>query len=164
MDSDEEISLDYEEERNSYNCSGDNVTTEAAAAVEEEYCSHHSKKDYTVLKEEMIKQLQENDISEVFSVLSVSRGTTCTFLLQQSWKVSSIFEDWFSDEERLHKSVEISSKEISPKPENYCKICMEMSTSRPCYPPLAAISFAQIAGGLTSRSRSTTAPVILALL
>ncbi|KAH6815955.1 hypothetical protein C2S53_017380 [Perilla frutescens var. hirtella] len=126
MDSDEEIPLDSEEESNSYNYSGDDVTTEAAAAaVEEEYCSHHSKKDYTVLKEEMIKQLQENDISEVSGVLSVSRGTTCTLLLRQSWKVSSIFEDWFSDEERLRKSIGISSKKISPKPENYCKIFME---------------------------------------
>ncbi|KAH6786540.1 hypothetical protein C2S52_006092 [Perilla frutescens var. hirtella] len=126
MDFDEEIPLDSKEERNSYNCSVDDVTTEtAAAAAEEEYCNHHLKKDYTVLKEEIIKQLQENDISEVSGVLSVSRGTTCTLLLRQSWKVSSIFEDWFSDEERLRKSVGISSKEISPKPENYCKIFME---------------------------------------
>ncbi|KAH6761915.1 hypothetical protein C2S52_019348 [Perilla frutescens var. hirtella] len=89
MDSDEEIPLASEEERDSYNCSGDDVTAE-------DDCSHHSKKDYTVLKEERIKQLQENDISEVSGVLSISRGTACTLLLRQSWK-----------------------------PENYCKICME---------------------------------------
>lgn len=122
MDSDEEIPMDFIEESDSYLCTGDD---EEEAAAEGEECSHRSKKDYTVLREESMKQLQEDDISKVSSVLSVSRGIACTLLLHKSWKLSSVFEDWFADEDGLRTAIGISRKQLSPKLGNYCKVCLE---------------------------------------
>lgn len=85
------------------------------------------KKYYTVLKEETLKQLQENDISQVCSFLAVSRGIACTLLLRKRWSVSSVFEDWFADEDRVRDAVGISNKQNRKpsKHKTYCKICME---------------------------------------
>ncbi|KAK6144662.1 hypothetical protein DH2020_021482 [Rehmannia glutinosa] len=72
------------------------------------------KKHYKTLKQEEIKQLQQNDISTVSNVLSVSRGVACTLLCQNNWSLSSVYEKWFSDEnkipERSHR--EIGNTEI----------------------------------------------------
>ncbi|KAH6803041.1 RING/U-box superfamily protein [Perilla frutescens var. frutescens] len=76
-----------------------------------------------------MKQLQENDILQVSSLLAVSRGIACTLLLRKNWSVSSVSDEWFADEERVRVAVGISTKpkpkQITNKEKNYCKICME---------------------------------------
>lgn len=112
--------MDSEEENDSCNSSGDDDLVFEAAAKDS--CHHHH---YTILTEETIKQLLQNDVSEVSTVLSVSRGIACSLLLHKSWNVSSILEHWFTDEEGLREAIGISRKQIPPKVENLCKICFE---------------------------------------
>lgn len=84
---------------------------------------HHH---HTILTEESIKKLQQNDVSEVSTVLYVSRGIACTLLLHKSWNVSSILEHWFTDEEGLREAIGLSRKQTPPNLEkNHCKICFE---------------------------------------
>ncbi|KAI3470574.1 hypothetical protein Pfo_027237 [Paulownia fortunei] len=80
-------------------------------------------KHYTILKEEDIRQLQDNDISTVSNVLSISRGVACTLLCRNNWSLSSVYDDWFADEERAHEPVRILAKRKSRK--QVCKICYE---------------------------------------
>ncbi|KAL0403562.1 UNVERIFIED_CONTAM: putative E3 ubiquitin-protein ligase ARI8 [Sesamum radiatum] len=82
-------------------------------------------KQYTVLTEEAIKQLQENDISEVSDVLAVSRALACTLLSRYNWDVSSVFDKWFADEEKVRESIGISAKQKSVESSVHCKICLE---------------------------------------
>ncbi|KAK6144655.1 hypothetical protein DH2020_021475 [Rehmannia glutinosa] len=82
---------------------------------------HHT--HYKTLKQEEIKHLFENDISTVSNVLSVSRGVACTLLCQNNWSLSSVYEKWFSDENRIPDPVGESSLQKSEK--LTCKICYE---------------------------------------
>lgn len=125
-------------EEDFYNSSGDDAAEDIAeyssedddGGGDEELCST-PKKHYTVLKEETMKQLQENDITEVCSFLAVSRGIACTLLLRKRWSVSSVFEDWFADEDRVRDAAGISTNQKPNKHKAYCKICMEkVNTNR----------------------------------
>ncbi|KAK6144642.1 hypothetical protein DH2020_021462 [Rehmannia glutinosa] len=82
------------------------------------------KKHYKTLKQEEIKQLQQNDISTVSNVLSVSRGVACTLLCQNNWSLSSVYEKWFSDENKIPEEP-IGKSAIQKSEKLTCKICYE---------------------------------------
>ncbi|XP_057797292.1 probable E3 ubiquitin-protein ligase ARI5 [Salvia miltiorrhiza] len=68
-----------------------------------------TKKPYTILNEETLKHLQENDISQVSNLLAVTRGVACALLLRKKWHVESVLDEWFADEDKVRKSVGISA-------------------------------------------------------
>lgn len=90
--------------------------------------SHQSQKNYTILKEEDIRCRQEDDITKVSTVLSVSREAASLLLRRYNWSVSTVHEEWFSDEERVRKAVGLLEKPIvqfSADEEVTCGICFD---------------------------------------
>ncbi|XP_047943005.1 probable E3 ubiquitin-protein ligase ARI8 [Salvia hispanica] len=106
--------MDYEEE-DEYSSGDDGYASLEGPTIVND-------KPYKILNEETLKQLQQNDISEVSDLLGVTRGIACSLLLRHKWTVDSVLDDWFTDE-KLSQSfgggVPLLQNNL------YCKICME---------------------------------------
>ncbi|KAK8684855.1 hypothetical protein V6N13_040870 [Hibiscus sabdariffa] len=74
--------------------------------------SRRPKQGYTVLKEADIKQRQEDDISKVSTVLSISKVEATILLRRYNWNVNQVHEEWFADEERVRESVGLLEKPV----------------------------------------------------
>ncbi|KAL0349234.1 UNVERIFIED_CONTAM: putative E3 ubiquitin-protein ligase ARI7 [Sesamum angustifolium] len=75
---------------------------------------------YTILREEDVKKLVNNHISQVSTLLSVSRGLACHLLCRNNWCPNAVYDQWFADEER--------PDELPPQQESgeqLCGICFE---------------------------------------
>ncbi|KAL7128117.1 hypothetical protein ABFS83_14G294500 [Erythranthe nasuta] len=84
--------------------------------------------NYTILKEEDIRQRQEEDITTISTVLSISREAACILLRRYEWTVNNVHEAWFADEERVRKAVGILDKPLvkfTNSGEVICGICFE---------------------------------------
>ncbi|KNA22964.1 hypothetical protein SOVF_029080 [Spinacia oleracea] len=102
---------------------GDNAGYEYGYASDE-----GSEKTYTVLRESDIRQRQEESISHVSSVLSISRVAASVLLCHYKWNVSQLHDEWFADEERVRRSVGLLSKSVILFPndsEMTCGICFD---------------------------------------
>ncbi|CAH2059884.1 unnamed protein product [Thlaspi arvense] len=85
---------------------------------------------YVVLKEEEIRKHQRDDIEHVSTVLSISQVEAIVLLLHYQWSVSKVQDEWFTDEERVRKSVgllkepvaDLDGKEVN---NIECGICFE---------------------------------------
>lgn len=87
-----------------------------------------SQKNYTVLKEEDIRQRQEDDINRISAVLSIPREAACILLRRYNWSVNKVHEEWFADEERVRKTVGLLDKSFlqpSNVKEVVCGICFD---------------------------------------
>ncbi|PWA38893.1 IBR domain-containing protein [Artemisia annua] len=85
-------------------------------------------KKFTVLKEEDIKQRQEDDITKIVSVLSISRDSACMLLRCFSWSVTNVHEEWFANEEKVRKAVGLLENLDNKAPKSGelpCGICFE---------------------------------------
>lgn len=85
-------------------------------------------KNYTILKEDDISQRQEEDITTIASVLSISRDSACMLLRRYNWNVSNVHEAWFANENEVRKAVGIlDNTNIKPPKagELLCGICFE---------------------------------------
>ncbi|KAI3676900.1 hypothetical protein L1987_86515 [Smallanthus sonchifolius] len=85
-------------------------------------------KNYTVLKEDDIRQRQEDDITRICSVLSVSRDFACMLLRRYNWNVSNVHEAWFANEDEVRHVVGLLDKTDIKLPkagELPCGICFE---------------------------------------
>ncbi|XP_020082413.1 probable E3 ubiquitin-protein ligase ARI7 isoform X2 [Ananas comosus] len=71
----------------------------------EDIASHRQQHNYTILSEADTRQRQEEDISRVSTVLSISRSTACVLLRHYNWSVSKVHDEWFADEEKARKAV-----------------------------------------------------------
>ncbi|KAF5203327.1 Rbr-type e3 ubiquitin transferase, partial [Thalictrum thalictroides] len=58
-------------------------------------------KNCIILNQDNIRQRQQEDITEVSTLLSVSRASACILLLHYKWSVTGVNESWFSDEEKV---------------------------------------------------------------
>ncbi|XP_060172194.1 probable E3 ubiquitin-protein ligase ARI7 isoform X1 [Lycium barbarum] len=96
-----------------------------------------SQKNYTVLKEEDIRQRQEDDMTTISTLLSIPREAACILLRRYNWSVNKVHEEWFADEERVRKSAGLLEEPVVPLSrvkEVVCGICFEN------YPPDGIIS------------------------
>ncbi|KAJ8559822.1 hypothetical protein K7X08_003880 [Anisodus acutangulus] len=96
-----------------------------------------TQKNYTVLKEEDIRQRQEDDMTTISTLLSIPREAACILLRRYNWSVNKVHEEWFADEERVRKSAGLLEKPVVPLSrvkEVVCGICFEN------YPPDGIIS------------------------
>lgn len=87
-----------------------------------------SQKNYTILKEEDIKQRQEEDITKISTVLSIPREAACILLRRYNWSVNNVHEEWFAEEENVRRAVGILEKPFVKSPnfkEVSCGICFE---------------------------------------
>ncbi|XP_012487000.1 probable E3 ubiquitin-protein ligase ARI7 isoform X1 [Gossypium raimondii] len=91
--------------------------------------SRRPKLGYTVLQEADIKQRQEDDISKVSTVLSLSQVEATILLRHYNWNVNEVHDEWFSDEERVRKSVGLFERpvvDVSDASEFTCGICFDL--------------------------------------
>ncbi|KAL6188969.1 hypothetical protein ACLB2K_040359 [Fragaria x ananassa] len=84
--------------------------------------------NYVVLKELDIKERQEDDITSVSSVLSISRAASTILLRYYNWNVSEVLEAWFADEEKVRNTVGLLPEPVVQfvnSRELMCGICFE---------------------------------------
>ncbi|KMT16341.1 hypothetical protein BVRB_3g054880 [Beta vulgaris subsp. vulgaris] len=142
MDSDEELldSYDGDSGEDYYYSGGDSDMGDFIAGVDDDdedndadygYASDenaHVEKTYTVLKEGDIRQRQEENISHVSAVLSISRVAASILLCNYKWNVSQLHDEWFADEERVRRTVGLLSRPLvllSDAKELTCGICFD---------------------------------------
>ncbi|KAI5649050.1 hypothetical protein M9H77_35055 [Catharanthus roseus] len=88
---------------------------------------HRSQTNYTVLSEADIRQRQEENITQIAMVLSISRVAASILLRHYNWSVSKVNDEWFADEEKVRRLVGLLECPV-PLPdarELTCGICFE---------------------------------------
>ncbi|XP_034892558.1 probable E3 ubiquitin-protein ligase ARI7 [Populus alba] len=104
----------------------------AEAVDDTDDLSFRFQQSYTVLKEEDILHRQEDDVTRVSTVLSITRVAASILLRHYNWSVSKVHDAWFADEDAVRKSVGLLDKQVvqfSNARELTCGICFE---SIPC--------------------------------
>ncbi|PSS35870.1 E3 ubiquitin-protein like [Actinidia chinensis var. chinensis] len=90
--------------------------------------ARRQQKNYSVLKETDIRQFQEDDVTTVSTVLSISRVAASILLRHHHWSVSNVHEAWFADEDGVRKAVGLLEMPVLQFPnakELTCGICFE---------------------------------------
>ncbi|KAJ6325000.1 hypothetical protein OIU76_012147 [Salix suchowensis] len=90
--------------------------------------SHRHQQNYTVLSEEDIRQRQDDDVTRIATVLSISKVAASILLRHYNWSVSKVHDVWFADEEKVRKAVGLLEEPVVPFPdgrEMTCGICFE---------------------------------------
>lgn len=91
--------------------------------------SRRPQSNYTILSEEDILQRQEEAITAVSTVLSISRVDAGILLRHFKWSVSKVNDEWFADEEKVRRDVGLLEKpivEVRPyEKELICGICFD---------------------------------------
>uniref|UniRef100_A0A0A0LHB9 RBR-type E3 ubiquitin transferase n=1 Tax=Cucumis sativus TaxID=3659 RepID=A0A0A0LHB9_CUCSA len=85
--------------------------------------------NYIILAEADIQQCQEEDITRVSTVLSISKVAASILLRYYNWSVSKVHDEWFADEEKVRRSVGLLQKPVlrhSNELELPCGICFEI--------------------------------------
>ncbi|KAI7979150.1 putative E3 ubiquitin-protein ligase ARI7 [Camellia lanceoleosa] len=84
-------------------------------------------KNYMVLKDADIRQHQEEDITTVSTVLSISREDASILLRHYHWSVSNVHEAWFADEDRVQSCGLVRARvvQFQNAKELTCGICFE---------------------------------------
>lgn len=99
-----------------------------ANLIEEEYDDQQT---FTVLKEEEIAKLQEDDITEVSTVLSISQSAASFLLPQFNWSVNKLNDEWFADQDKIREKAGLLEKPVvqfnldSKNQMITCGICFE---------------------------------------
>ncbi|KAL8544662.1 hypothetical protein ACS0TY_005047 [Phlomoides rotata] len=88
---------------------------------------HHRSQNYTILNEDDIRQCQEDSITQISTVLSISRVAAGMLLHQYNWSVSKVNDEWFADEENVRKTVGLleNGTPLPDVEELPCGICFE---------------------------------------
>lgn len=89
---------------------------------------HRHQQNYTILSEADIRQRQEDDITRISTVLSISRVSAGILLRYYNWSVSRVHDEWFADEEKVRRAVGLLEKPVVQFPnarELTCGICFE---------------------------------------
>ncbi|XP_050369058.1 probable E3 ubiquitin-protein ligase ARI8 [Argentina anserina] len=139
MDSEDEM-LGSEDEMQYYDSEDGNNTEDYDEDVnfmeeeeEDDYKLSPREKNYKVLNESDIRERQEDDITAVASLLSLSRPAASLVLLHQSWNLESLKEAWFEDEDKVREAVGLLPASgpvpVVESPEKSgevkCRICLE---------------------------------------
>lgn len=85
--------------------SADNGGDEESDGVNPVIARHQ--RNYTILKVEDIVRRQTDDVVSLRSVLHVSSLEASTLLCYYNWDVNRVHEEWFTDEQRVRKTVGI---------------------------------------------------------
>ncbi|XP_058094123.1 probable E3 ubiquitin-protein ligase ARI8 [Magnolia sinica] len=89
---------------------------------------HRQQQNYTILSEADIRQRQEEDITRISTVLSISGVHASILLRHYNWSVSKVHDAWFVDEEKVRKAVGLLEKPVDSMAnarELTCGICFE---------------------------------------
>ncbi|KAK9832545.1 hypothetical protein WJX81_007928 [Elliptochloris bilobata] len=87
---------------------------------------------YVVFSEEQLRERQEEAISAVTSVLSISRGEAVRVLRQCKWDVNRVNEEWFTDMDAVRQKVGILEEQpvASTSGKETCQICFDEVQAR----------------------------------
>lgn len=83
---------------------------------------------YSVLSESDVRMLQEEEITKLSHVLSISRNDSCILLCHYSWDVNKVQDEWFADEAKVRRTVGLSKNSALLPSMTYnilCRICFE---------------------------------------
>ncbi|KAF9605868.1 hypothetical protein IFM89_019840 [Coptis chinensis] len=89
------------------------------------------RKKYIVLNKDDIQQRQEDDITKISSLLSITRVSATILLLHYKWSVNKLQDDWFADEEKVRTAAGLFEKPIvhyQSSNKVTCAICFEEYT------------------------------------
>lgn len=129
MDSDEEVYDNYSDD--GVYSEGDYGDEDADFEEDagEEQPQSRIEESFVVLSEGDIRRRQERDINEVSNVLSVPKVWASLLLLHYDWSVSKLCEAWYSDEEKVRKTVGLLEEPMMvdclESEEIMCRICFE---------------------------------------
>ncbi|KAF3641608.1 putative mannitol dehydrogenase [Capsicum annuum] len=70
----------------------------------------HNTKNYRVLRAMDICKLMQEDISKTSTILSVSTDVLVALLRHYNWNVARADEEWFANEPKVQKSIDMSSQ------------------------------------------------------
>ncbi|XP_023004376.1 probable E3 ubiquitin-protein ligase ARI8 isoform X1 [Cucurbita maxima] len=93
--------------------------------------SRRREQNFTILNEFDIRQRQEDDITRISSVLSISRVASIVLLRHFNWSVTKVHDEWFADETRVRKLVGLLEEPVvhasnAREVRNHtCGICFE---------------------------------------
>lgn len=91
--------------------------------------STRSQISYIVLKEKDIREHQKADIKHISTVLSINKVKAIILLLHYRWSSSKFEDEWFTDEERVRKTVGIPKEHVvdlnDQEVNAECGICFE---------------------------------------
>ncbi|KAF7833742.1 putative E3 ubiquitin-protein ligase ARI8 [Senna tora] len=90
--------------------------------------NRHHVRNYTVLSESDIRQRQEDDITKISTVLSISKVAASILLRHYNWNVGKIHDEWFADEEKVRSTVGLLENpvmEYKDASEATCGICFD---------------------------------------
>ncbi|KAL5703024.1 RBR-type E3 ubiquitin transferase [Ranunculus cassubicifolius] len=88
----------------------------------------HRQQNFIILNEDDVRQRQEDDITRISTVLSISRVYASILLRHYNWNVSNVHDAWFADEEKVRKTVGLLEKPVvhyQNAKELTCGICFE---------------------------------------
>ncbi|PRQ32288.1 putative aminoacyltransferase, E1 ubiquitin-activating enzyme [Rosa chinensis] len=98
--------------------------------------SQPSKNSFKVLNESDLKEHQEDDITSVAAVLSLSRAASTLVLLHHNWNLDSVKEAWFDNEDKVREAVGLLPASRLMVVESWnksgevkCRICLEACPS-----------------------------------
>ncbi|KAK8541830.1 hypothetical protein V6N12_014451 [Hibiscus sabdariffa] len=97
-----------------------------------DFASHSHQQNYTVLSEVDIRQRQEDDITRISTVLSISKVEAGILLRHYNWNISKVHDEWFADEEKVRMSVGLLDKRVVPFPVGSGMICGICFDTYPC--------------------------------
>ncbi|XP_062196698.1 probable E3 ubiquitin-protein ligase ARI8 isoform X2 [Phragmites australis] len=82
---------------------------------------------FIVLSEKDISERQEEDISKVTAVLSITREEACVLLHHYKWDISKLNDEWFTDEEKVRHIVGLllNGSDFPNSRKLTCGICFE---------------------------------------
>ncbi|VFQ62552.1 unnamed protein product [Cuscuta campestris] len=115
-DSDDDVIMDYD--------FIDNDSDDSDGLV-----SHYrSQTNYTILNEADIHQRQEESITKIATVLSISKVAAGILLRHYNWSVSKVNDEWFADEAKVRRTVGLleNPAQLPIEKEIACGICFEM--------------------------------------
>ncbi|KAG6557972.1 hypothetical protein Mapa_000151 [Marchantia paleacea] len=95
--------------------------------------------DYVILSERDIRQKQDEAISTIANLLSVSKPDAGILLRHFKWSISKVIDQWFGDEEGVRRSVGLvrpsrpeyqrrTSRRPSQQQDIQCTICLDTFT------------------------------------
>ncbi|KAG5530866.1 hypothetical protein RHGRI_025727 [Rhododendron griersonianum] len=117
-----ETAVEYSKDDDDGIADGDYNSDDASASCRQQ--------NYIALKEADIREHQENEITTVSTVLSVSRSDASILLRHYRWSVSNVHDVWFADEDGVRKAVGLLESPVVQFPnakELTCGICFESS-------------------------------------
>ncbi|XP_043694551.1 probable E3 ubiquitin-protein ligase ARI5 [Telopea speciosissima] len=93
---------------------------------------HPPRQNYTILSEEDTRRRQDEDITTISAVLSISKAWSSILMRHYNWSTSKVHEAWFADVEKVRKAVGLLEQPIVEIPEKVkeltCGICFEINS------------------------------------